>query len=333
MNAAAVRRLVPATVRRLIGGRRASGTAARIERELDALARHRGPIVAGPWLGEVGFELLYWVPFLAWFAERYAVAPGRLTVISRGGTREWYHGIAAYHDVFEAVDAATFRSGHEARIRELGEQKQRQSTAFDGDLVAAISARAGLADAQLLHPSTMFELMSPYWWGHADEDWVFRYARYRRLPRPSAPADVPLPASYSAVKFYFNDCFPDTPANRRFVEAAVDALAQEGPVVSLNLALQVDEHHGPDVAGRRVTTVPHIDATRNLAVQSAVVAGARQFAGTYGGFSYLAPFYGVPTMAYYADAGGFSARHLTLARAALASIGAGGLLQIQDTVN
>ncbi|MGE3404890.1 MAG: hypothetical protein AB7K63_20055, partial [Vicinamibacterales bacterium] len=78
MNAAAVRRLVPATVRRLIGGRRASGTAARIERELDALARHRGPIVAGPWLGEVGFELLYWVPFLAWFAERYAVAPGRL---------------------------------------------------------------------------------------------------------------------------------------------------------------------------------------------------------------------------------------------------------------
>jgi hypothetical protein len=333
VNAAAVRRLVPPSVRRLIGSRRASGTAARIERELDTLARHRGPIVAGPWLGEVGFELLYWVPFLAWFAERYDVAPGRLTVISRGGTREWYHGIAAYHDVFEAVDAAAFRSGHEARVRELGEQKQRQPTAFDGELVSAITRRAGIDAARVLHPSLMFELMSPYWWGHADEDWVFRQAGFRRLARPAAPADIPLPAAYTAVKFYFNDCFPDTPANRAFVHRTVESLAQGAPVVSLNMTLQVDDHHGPELAGGPVMALPHVDPLRNLAVQSAAVAGARSFAGTYGGFSYLAPFYGVPTVAYYADASGFSAKHLTLARAALASIGAGGLLQIQDTAN
>ena len=27
------------------------------------------PILVGPWLGEVGFELLYWIPFLRWFAR------------------------------------------------------------------------------------------------------------------------------------------------------------------------------------------------------------------------------------------------------------------------
>ena len=56
--------------------------------------RARDTIVAGPWLGEVGFELLYWVPFLRWFAERFHVAPERLLVVSRGGTASWYRPFA-----------------------------------------------------------------------------------------------------------------------------------------------------------------------------------------------------------------------------------------------
>jgi hypothetical protein len=27
-----------------------------------------GDIIAGPWTGEVGFELLYWIPFLNWLS-------------------------------------------------------------------------------------------------------------------------------------------------------------------------------------------------------------------------------------------------------------------------
>jgi hypothetical protein len=66
---------------------------------------------------------------------------------------------------------------------------------------------------------------------------------------------------------------------------------------------------------------------RNLELQSAVVAGARRFVGTYGGFAYLAPFHGVPSTSYYSVAGGFSAAHLQMARSALDTIGAGGLLE------
>ena len=58
-------------------------TSARVHRQLARLIRGRGPIVAGPWLGEVGFELLYWIPFLAWFAERFDVPRERLVVMSR----------------------------------------------------------------------------------------------------------------------------------------------------------------------------------------------------------------------------------------------------------
>jgi hypothetical protein len=37
--------------------------------------------------GEVGFELLYWVPFLRWFAERFDVPPERLIVCPEAARR------------------------------------------------------------------------------------------------------------------------------------------------------------------------------------------------------------------------------------------------------
>ena len=39
----------------------------------------------------------------------------------------------------------------------------------------------------------------------------------------------------------------------------------------------------------------------NLAVQTKVISGARAFIGTYGGLSYLAPFYGVNSLAFYSN--------------------------------
>ena len=39
----------------------------RLEREIAVVASGSGPIVAGPWLSEVGFEVLYWIPFLRWW--------------------------------------------------------------------------------------------------------------------------------------------------------------------------------------------------------------------------------------------------------------------------
>jgi len=74
-----------------------------------------------------------------------------------------------------------------------------------------------------------------------------------------------------------------------------------------------------------------IGAAHNLQLQSAVVARARAFVGTYGGFSYLAPLHGVPSIAYYSDENGFSRKHLEVARSALEKIGLRGLLQVHDT--
>ena len=47
----------------------------------------------------------------------------------------------------------------------------------------------------------------------------------------------------------------------------------------------------------------------NLAVQTAVVARARELVSTYGGFSYLGPMLGVPTLALHTHEA-FSRVHL-----------------------
>jgi hypothetical protein len=273
------------------------------------------------------------VPFLRWFAEEFEVQPERLLIVSRGGTWSWYEPFAArYREVFDYVGPEEFRYRHDERVRDNGEQKQTREAPFERELLDRIARRTGTGDFVVLHPAWMYEVMNPFWWQHADESWVHRHTRYRRLPAPPRRDGGPLPESYIAVKFYFNDCFPKSDVNRALIRSVVHDLAQRAPVVSLTTGLAIDDHGGFDVDGHGVTTLPlHLDPRRNLHVQSAIVAGATAFVGTYGGFSYLAPLYGVPTTAYYDDANGYSKRHLSMARSAFAEIGVRDLFDVHDT--
>jgi hypothetical protein len=322
--------LLPAPIRRAAARAVASSRAAHVERQLAALARDERPIMAGPWLGEVGFELLYWIPFLRWFAERYEIPAERLIVVSRGGSAAaWYPTLAARsHDVLSFMSPHDFRRKNQDRSVGLGEQKQIASTPLDEEIVDFVRHAEGRA-VSVLHPSTMYRLFAPYWWGHQSLEWVRQYARFAPLRPPSL--GVELPPSYSAVKFYFNDCFRNTPENRAFVERTIRSLAEEGPVISLSTGITVDDHEPcePDIAAMqsiRDLLTPH----SNLLVQSAIVAGARRFVGTYGGFAYLAPLCGVPAVSYYTEPGGFSTRHLDLVRDVLKSDGRPDLLEVVE---
>src|SRR5688500_14030054 len=103
---AMVKPWAPAVIRR--GYRRVAGwvdamtIGLHTSAELRRLVRDRRPIVVGPWLSEIGFELLYWIPFLRWAQERFDIDPDRVTVISRGGNAAWYAGIGSrYVDILD----------------------------------------------------------------------------------------------------------------------------------------------------------------------------------------------------------------------------------------
>jgi hypothetical protein len=332
MSSASVRRLVPSPIRRALARAVASRRAAQAECQLLTLARGEQPILVGPWLGEVGFELLYWIPFVRWFAERYEVGAERLIAVSRGGgAAAWYGAFAAQsHDALAFMSPHEFKRRNQDRHGQFGEQKQIAAASLDEQIVGLVG-RAEAKDVSVLHPSIMYRLFAPYWWGHVPVEWVRRYTRFVPLQPPSL--GVNLPESYTAVKFYFNDCFKDTPEHRSFVGSTIRDLSEEGPVISLSTGVRVDDHIPcePDVAamqGIRHLLTPE----SNLAVQSAIVSGARRFVGTYGGFAYLAPLCGVPAVSYYTEPGGFSSRHLDLVRDVLTSNGESDLLQVVEVV-
>ena len=321
-----VRRLVPRIVRHGLSAQLARVHAGRLDRDLARLAAGDDTIVAGPWLGEVGFELLYWVPFLRWFVSAYRVTPDRLLIVSRGGTAAWYRPFAAgYREIFDYLTPHEFRRRHDERVTTNGEQKQTRVLAFEHDLLRDLTR--DVRSRSMLHPSSMFGLFNPFWWGHVDERWIHRRAQYCVVQSSAAPHMTLPDEPYTAVKFYFNDCFPPTERNREFVRS----LTAQGPVVSLATGLHLDDHGGDEAMTYGVQSLPpEMRPQDNLAIQTAVVAGAARFVGTYGGFSYLAPFVGVRSTAYYDDPNGFSRRHLMMAQSAFRAIGKDGFLDVRS---
>ena len=282
------------------------------------------PIVVGPWTGEVGFELLYWIPFLQALRQTYPLDPGRLIVVSRGGVRAWYGHVGGdYAETFDITTPDAYKAATEAV------KKQRNPRAFEKTVVRAAMRARGLTRMHLIHPSLMYELFWPFWAYQATVSHVDRFTSFRRLPSAAASLPAGLPDDYVAVRFYFSDCFPDTPANREFIARTIDTLATRTHVVLLNTPFAVDDHRD-FVASRsdRVHTIAeHMSPPTNLATQTAVIERARAFVGTYGGYAYLAPLCGVTAISFYSRTT-FKRQHLDLAHRVFERLGTARLMPV-----
>lgn len=296
-----------------------------IERELARVAGGRQPIIAGPWLSEVGFEVLYWVPFLRWFTDRYRVDRERVVALSRGGTADWYADVAGrYVEIFDHVDPATFaRRNEERREREeSGGQKQKTRGAFDEELIDIARRQIGRSDVTVCHPALMYRLFNQFWFGNRALDLVSSRTRYVPVSVPRR-GDLGLPAAYIAAKFYTGAALPDTEASRHALREIVRTMAARIPVVMLDTGMRTDEHE--DYLFRDIPNVlslgGRLEARNNLGVQTAVIAGAQAFVGTCGSLAWLAPMLGVDTVAVYAE-DRFLTSHVFFARHAYRQIDA-----------
>lgn len=290
---------------------------AEARRAVDRLAWTGGPIVAGPWLSEVGFELLYWVPFLRWVRDHRPDLADRLVILSRGGVAHWYEGISStYVDVFDLIGLDEFVRGQaEARALNRG-QKQFLVLDWERALVARAAARLGLGKVEVLHPSLMYQVVRQL--GKVGSvPRMQQIASYRLIapPEPGPLAGV-LPEEYVAVKFYFNDSFPDTGPNQRFIAGALRALTDRTNVVLLNTGLRLDEHADYEMLpSERLFRIDlAMEPRTNLQLQTIAIGRARAFVGTYGGLSYLAPMLGVASLALYSDPEKFFQHHLDAAQ-------------------
>ena len=307
---------------------------AREARELVTLLGRSGrPIILGPWLSETGFELLYWIPFLAWAKTYGNLAAEQLVVVSRGGAAPWYSHITSnYVDVLSFYTPDQFRERNEERIiAQRGRQKHMEVSAFDQEIITRVKQERHLRDAVLLHPSEMYRLFEGFWFQRAPITLVESFTQFTKIP-PLEPwtRRHELPERYVAAKFYGNSALPDTPENRAFIARFLSELTQHVDVVLLNTGHRFDDHEDvPAQARKRIHSVEHLmRPDDNLTVQTQIIRHAEAFTGTYGGFSYLAPLCGVDTLAFYSHPSGFRVDHLEVAKRVFTGLQAGAFVEL-----
>ena len=192
---------------------------------------------------------------------------GRVTVVSRGGTRSWLSGLdVRYADILELFSTEEF-----ARHRELSE-KQRTVHEFDERVVEALKQRLDMPTAKVLHPSLLFQsyyrflkanqLAYPLALRQGDDGVVEGLAaKYAPIDVPEAPEQLRalLPDEFVAVRFYSSLPFPDTQETRQFVSSVIASLCRRTNVVVLSNKFRLDDHRevGQDVPSE-VTTIEHL---------------------------------------------------------------------------
>jgi hypothetical protein len=300
------------------------GSASLARARLARAGRGAEPIVVGPWLSEVGFELLYWIPFLRRWRERRGIAQSRLVVVSRGGAEPWYDGLCErYVDLYDLFGAEDLHERQRARIAAAGGEKHTGMTDLDREALRRVRGVLGLGRHRVLHPSVMYRRFRPVWMRRRPTSTVFKSVRYAPLPaRPSTLAELPRP--YVAVKAYYSDVLPPGPTADAFFAALFEGLSVRANVVRLGAGGRVDDHvevEPPPAAGA-FDAGALAPVRTNLAVQSEIVAGADALYCTYGGMSYLGPLLGTPTVSFY-ERDCFNAVHLDVMRGMIADLDRG----------
>jgi len=295
------------------------------EREIERLVSGGRPLVLGPWISEVGFEALYWIPFLHWVKAAFRLEPDRMVAVSRGGVAGWYQGVASrYVEIWDHMDPADFAR----RNAERGVTKQYEASALDRDILEAVAVAIGTREFDVLHPSLMYRLFTLYWSGHRAMGFVDAHTRFTRMTAPSVIDPGLLPREYVAAKFYAARSLPDTPELRARLRSMIAGLAEQTPVVLLDTGLVLEDDHGDysfAQSGRVISAKAWMTPQNNLAVQTQIVAGARAFIGTCGSIAWLAPRLGVNTSALFIDPKWLHA-HLAVAMRAFHKLDAGQFL-------
>ncbi|HXG87683.1 MAG TPA: hypothetical protein VNJ02_05040 [Vicinamibacterales bacterium] len=289
----------------------------RLERDVRGRVSRDQPLILGPWFSEVGFEALYWVPFLRWLRAEHNWDPSRALAVSRGGVRSWYRDVAGHYlELFDIIDPVTFaRRNEQRRGGPDGSHKQLAMSALDQEIIDRARAVPGFADATVIHPSDMYHLFKNYWLGHRGLSYIEDRTRFAATV-PSTTFDLSwLPRDYVAVKAYTAASLPDTADNRRILAGVVEQLSERGNVVTLDTGLAIDDHQDYRLAGHpRVYNLGRLmTPANNLELQTAVIGGARAFIGTCGSLTWLAPMLGVPTVALMSETRWLH-QHLYLAR-------------------
>lgn len=273
------------------------------------------PILLGPWRSELGFEALYWLPFLRWMSTQIKGFDQRACVVTRGGLAPLYANIATRgFDLYALKSVDEVRRENLFDYRRLQMQKQLEITEWDSDVLEEAAKKLGVGSVfDVVHPAWMYWALSPFWDEHVGMRYLSQCTAYDTLGKPPKPDG--LPENYVAVKFYGRATFPYPEHDvSQFIQRLCGTIATQVPIVVMVSGGNYDDHVDVALSGPNVVQLKAGNPEENLWNQAAVMAHAKAVIGTYGGAMQLALRMGVPTVSFWKEFGGTARAHLALSQ-------------------
>jgi hypothetical protein len=285
------------------------------------LAATKRPILVGPFYSELGFEMLYWLPFLNQLRATYGWEKGRLIALSRGGTAALYDmaGTAELYDYLpvDAVRLHVTAATHAAKT-----SKQYQIQPWESHVTALAASSLGLTRYASFHPSWMYRTLHPFWTDQMSMKRLAPFINPLAPPTLPLPPGLVLPEKFVAVRLYGRATMEAHDGVMLYLRQQLLRLAKKTPLVFLSGDTRYDDHADliRPFADNMVDVAKYLTPQNNLAVQIAVLQRATLFVGTYGGLAQTALRCGIPAIALYTTWGGTAFAHVDLThRLSLAS--------------
>lgn len=277
------------------------------------LAASKRPIVVGPFTSELGFEMLYWLPFVGQLRADYGLSGDRLIALGRGGTGALYD-TAGRSDVYAYLPVDAVRVLSLQKTAEQQTSKQLQVQPWERHVVQLAAASMGLQKPLLLHPSWMYGLLHRAWIDKMTMRELSTWLNPLPLPQLALPDGLDLPPRFVAVRIYARATMEPHDQVVLYLKQQLTRLAKKQPLVFLSGDTRYDDH--ADIirpfGDNMIDLGRWLKPQNNLAVQIAVLQRCSAFVGTYGGLAQTALRCGRPAYGLFTKWGGTAFVHVDL---------------------
>ena len=261
-------------------------------------------VIFGPWLGEVGPELQYWIPFIRQLKKDF-FRHKKTVVISRGAVQSWYGDFADnYLELFNHLTLEQYRELREKVVKTTGLEKQLYESSAEKQIIKSICLKKEFPDAYIIYPSMMWQVVWPWSEGKISLENLVSQLTFEKI-KPDVNIgrfvdELGLPEKFAVMKFYASSLFPKNKANSLFIRNLLAKLVKRSAVVVLNNK-SVDNHPVFDIsAGKRITILErNFPVESNLGIQTEIIRRSSCFYGTNGGFNVIPALVGRPAVAFF----------------------------------
>lgn len=264
----------------------------------------KNTVIFGPYLGEVGFEVLYWAPFVNYMKR---LITKKVIVISRGGILDLYDldDDDLYIDFFTKYSPNDLVNLQNERIKVCGNQKQNFFS--DSEKMVLDSFFQPLNDFYLIHPGVMFKLFSIYYLRTLKISRILPYLKYKKFNKKQKSSAI-------AIKVYkHNDLNSDN--DLITLTSILGGLSKKKfEIISLESSHTYDEHQDLKFTFNLSKPLNDTKPQDNLAAQVTILLKTKILICANGGIAYLGIMCGNRVYAMNINQRKVNTKHTDLAR-------------------